>query len=61
MVRGRSASPRPAGLALARLGLLFLWHVALKAHITSLVELGSELSGCHCIWAQLHMVQASRS
>ena len=60
-IRGRPASPRPAGLALARFGLLFLWHIALKAHIASLVELGSKLSGCHWIWAQLHLVQASRS
>ena len=52
---------RPADLALARLGLLLLWHVALKAHIASQVELGSESLGCHWIWAQLHLVQAFRS
>ena len=60
-IRGRPASPRPADLALARLGLLLLWHVALKAHIASQVELGSESSGYLWIWAQLHLVQASRS
>ena len=59
-VRGRPASPRPAGLALARLGLLLLWHVALKAHIASQVELSSESSDCLWIWAQLHLVQAFR-
>ena len=48
-VRGRSASPRLAGLALARLRLLLHRHVVLKAHISSQVELGSGSSGCHWI------------
>ena len=50
-VRGRPASPRLAGLALARLGLLFLLNIVFKAHIASQVDLDSDSSGSLWIWA----------
>ena len=58
VVRGRPASPRPVGLALARLGLPLLWHVVLKMHTAPQVGLGLDFLVCHWDWAQLDLVQA---
>ena len=60
-VRGRPASPRPAGLALAWLRLVLHRLVDHLAPVASQVELGSDSSGYHWIWAQLDLVQAFRS
>ena len=61
MVKGRPASPRPAGLALTRLRLVLHRLVDHLTHVASQVELGSDSSGYHWICAQLDLVQAFRS
>ena len=61
VVRGRPASPRPAGLALARFGPPSLWHIVHKMRTAPQVSLGLDALVCYWNWAHLNLVQALRS